>query len=121
MTTSGQVPCWMGGKQGDETLSLSSGGSQAGGRHRAFVMVSPGVAGWGGEFEGRRRGCQHLLERRGDGFPGEMLSQQSLGTIRVAAKGLGGGEDEDIRAEGAASVSSEAPRRCLGGTCNSMC
>lgn len=45
----------------------------------------------------------------------------SLGTIRVAAKGLGGGEDEDIRAEGAASVSSEAPRRRLGGTCNSMC
>lgn len=56
MTTSGQALCSRGwevwvcvcwGKQGNEKLSLSSSGSQAGERHRAFIMISAG-----GEFEG---------------------------------------------------------------------
>lgn len=36
------MPDGGGGKRGDETLSLSSSGSQAGGSHGAFVMVSAG-------------------------------------------------------------------------------
>lgn len=52
----GSVGVWVcarWGKQGDEKLSLSSSGSQAGERHRAFIMISAG-----GEFEGPSKGNQ---------------------------------------------------------------